>query len=96
MMLAGNVLMTKMGFAISFGIIIAAFVMALFFTPSVTALISRAAWWPGTADPRRATVPRPRPTPSQESMRAGLTPASPSKTGADGARAPRVATEGGR
>ena len=53
----------------------------------------------GCRDPRRATIPRPRPTPSQDSMRAGLTPASPSKTDVDGARAPRVATEiaeGGR
>jgi len=89
MMLAGNLLMTEMGFAISFGIIIAAFVMALFFTPSVTALIGRAAWWPGNADSRRATVPRPRPTPSEESTRAGLTPASPAETDVDGARAPR-------
>ena len=37
--------------------------MALFFTPSVTALIGRAVRWPGNADSRRATVPRRRPTP---------------------------------
>ena len=29
------------------GIAIAAFVMALFFTPAVTALLGRRAWWPG-------------------------------------------------
>ncbi|MEU5184597.1 MMPL family transporter [Streptomyces longwoodensis] len=50
MMLAGNSLLTEMGFAVSFGIAIAAFVMAMFFTPSLTALIGHAAWWPGHAD----------------------------------------------
>jgi RND superfamily putative drug exporter len=39
-----------MGFAISFGIAVAAFVMAMFFTPSITALIGHAAWWPGHGD----------------------------------------------
>ncbi|QNP75377.1 MMPL family transporter [Streptomyces roseirectus] len=57
MMLAGNSLLTEMGFAVSFGIAIAAFVMAMFFTPSLTALIGHAAWWPGHAD--RATAPPP-------------------------------------
>ncbi|MEU5535444.1 MMPL family transporter [Streptomyces sp. NPDC020362] len=57
MMLAGNALLTEMGFAVSFGIAIAAFVMAMFFTPSLTALIGHAAWWPGHAD--RATHPTP-------------------------------------
>ncbi|MFB7511569.1 MMPL family transporter, partial [Streptomyces broussonetiae] len=50
MMLAGNSLLTEMGFAVSFGIIVAAFVMAMFFTPSLTALIGHAAWWPGHGD----------------------------------------------
>ena len=50
LMLAGNSLLTQMGFAISFGIVIAAFVMAMFFTPALTALIGHAAWWPGHAD----------------------------------------------
>ncbi|MFC1412309.1 MMPL family transporter [Streptacidiphilus sp. N1-12] len=50
MMLAGNTLFAEMGFSISFGIVIAAFVMAMFFTPSLTALIGHAAWWPGRAD----------------------------------------------
>lgn len=53
MMLAGNALLKEMGFAVSFGIAVAAFVMAMFFTPSLTALIGHAAWWPGHAD--RAT-----------------------------------------
>jgi RND superfamily putative drug exporter len=50
LMLAGNSLLTSMGFAISFGIAVAAFVMAMFFTPSLTALIGHAAWWPGHED----------------------------------------------
>ncbi|MGW1721330.1 MMPL family transporter [Streptomyces sp. NPDC002306] len=54
MMLAGNSLLSEMGFAVSFGIVVAAFVMAMFFTPSLTALIGRAAWWPGHGD--RTTV----------------------------------------
>ncbi|MGW3360791.1 MMPL family transporter [Streptomyces bungoensis] len=53
MMLAGNSLLSEMGFAVSFGIAVAAFVMAMFFTPSLTALIGHAAWWPGHGD--RAT-----------------------------------------
>jgi putative drug exporter of the RND superfamily len=50
LMLGGNALLTTMGFAISFGIFVAAFVMAMFFTPSLTALIGHAAWWPGHGD----------------------------------------------
>ncbi|HWD79570.1 MAG TPA: MMPL family transporter, partial [Kribbella sp.] len=64
LMLAGNSLLTEMGFAVSFGIVVAAFVMAMFFTPSLTALIGHAAWWPGHQDrqssPDRST-PDPRP-----------------------------------
>ncbi|MEU0540854.1 MMPL family transporter [Nocardia sp. NPDC005978] len=59
MMLAGNNVLSQMGFAISVGIAIAAFVMAMFFTPAVTALIGRAAWWPGhggDARPNTTTV----------------------------------------
>ncbi|MEP9361946.1 MMPL family transporter [Nocardioides sp. CN2-186] len=50
LMLAGNSLLTQMGFAISFGIAVAAFVMAMFFTPALTALLGHAAWWPGHQD----------------------------------------------
>ncbi|MFC4033807.1 MMPL family transporter [Streptomyces polygonati] len=55
LMLSGNTFLTEMGFAIAFGIVVAAFVMAMFFTPSLTALIGHAAWWPGHAD--RALAP---------------------------------------
>jgi RND superfamily putative drug exporter len=58
LMLAGNSTLTQMGFAISFGIAMAAFVMALFFTPALTALLGRAAWWPGHGDrAQRLTAP---------------------------------------
>jgi RND superfamily putative drug exporter len=50
LMLGGMSLIVSMGFALSFGIAIAAFVMAMFFTPSLTALIGHAAWWPGHGD----------------------------------------------
>ena len=50
LLLAGNSLLSQMGFAIAFGILVAAFAMATFFTPAVTALIGHAAWWPGHAD----------------------------------------------
>ncbi len=50
LMLAGNSTLTQMGFAISGGIAIVAFVMALFLTPAITALIGHAAWWPGHGD----------------------------------------------
>jgi RND superfamily putative drug exporter len=53
LMLGGNALLVSMGFAISFGIFVAAFVMSMFFTPSLTALIGHAAWWPGHGDEAR-------------------------------------------
>lgn len=60
LMLGGQSLIVSMGFALSFGIFVAAFVMSMFFTPSLTALIGHAAWWPGhgdeTADEHEARV----------------------------------------
>ncbi len=50
LMLGGNSLLVAMGFSISFGIFVAAFVMAMFFTPSLTALFGHVAWWPGHGD----------------------------------------------
>ena len=54
LMLAGQSVLTSMGFAISSGIAIAAFIMAMFLTPSLTALLGHTAWWPGHADARNA------------------------------------------
>ncbi|GAB2709279.1 MMPL family transporter [Kitasatospora kifunensis] len=50
-MLAGNVLFSEIGFSIAFGIALSAFVMAMFFTPALTALLGRMAWWPGHQEP---------------------------------------------
>jgi RND superfamily putative drug exporter len=50
LLLAGNSTLSEMGFSLSFGIAISAFLMALVFTPSLTALIGHSAWWPGHAD----------------------------------------------
>ena len=53
LMLGGNSFFVSMGFALSFGILISAFVMAMFFTPAVTALLGHAAWWPGHGDEKQ-------------------------------------------
>jgi putative drug exporter of the RND superfamily len=45
--LAGNSILQQVGFAVACGIFLAAFVMAMFFSPSLTALIGNRAWWPG-------------------------------------------------
>ena len=59
--LAGNTILSQIGFAVSCGIALSAFVMAMFFSPSLTALIGRRAWWPGHADkPRTPAAPRSR------------------------------------
>ncbi|MGW0662503.1 MMPL family transporter [Streptodolium elevatio] len=50
LMFAGISMMTEMGFAVSAGICISAFVMSMFLVPAVTALIGHAAWWPGHGD----------------------------------------------
>jgi putative drug exporter of the RND superfamily len=47
LILAGGSTFEQMGFAISCGIVIAAFIMAMFLTPSTTALLGTRAWWPG-------------------------------------------------
>ncbi|HSV39230.1 MAG TPA: MMPL family transporter [Nocardioidaceae bacterium] len=50
LMLADGTFFKSMGFSFSSGIAMAAFVMALFLTPALTALIGHAAWWPGHGD----------------------------------------------
>jgi RND superfamily putative drug exporter len=53
LMLGGNSFLLTLGFSVAFGIVMAAFVMAMFFTPALTALIGHAAWWPGHADEKK-------------------------------------------
>ena len=50
MLLAGISFLMEMGFAVSIGILISAFVMSMFLVPSVTALLGHGAWWPGHGD----------------------------------------------
>ncbi|MFF1698109.1 MMPL family transporter [Streptomyces sp. NPDC058257] len=46
MLLASDTSLSQIGFAVAFGIMISSFVMAMFFTPALTALFGKAAWWP--------------------------------------------------
>ncbi|UYM03895.1 MMPL family transporter [Solicola gregarius] len=59
LLLAENVTLQQMGFGISIGILIVAFVMAMFLTPALTALVGHKAWWPGHQDrgPQREPAP---------------------------------------
>ncbi|OLF18752.1 MMPL family transporter [Actinophytocola xanthii] len=50
MILAGVSFLVEMGFAVSLGILIAAFVMSMFLVPGITALLGHKAWWPGHGD----------------------------------------------
>jgi len=63
LILAGGSTLSQMGFAVSFGIAIAAYVMALLFTPSLTALIGPTAWWPGHGSARRPVAEGAHPRP---------------------------------
>jgi len=53
LVLAGNSILQQIGFAVAAGIALAAFVMAMFFSPSLTALVGNRAWWPGHQGDRR-------------------------------------------
>ncbi|NUR32321.1 MAG: MMPL family transporter [Catenulispora sp.] len=50
LMLAGLSMMEQIGFAVSIGISIAAFLMSMFLVPAFTALVGHRAWWPGHKD----------------------------------------------
>ncbi|WP_240487028.1 MMPL family transporter [Actinomadura flavalba] len=50
MMLAKVSFLQQMGFSVALGISIAAFVMAVFLVPALTALLGHFAWWPGHGD----------------------------------------------
>jgi putative drug exporter of the RND superfamily len=64
LVLAGNSILQQVGFAVASGITLAAFVMAMFFAPSLTALIGNRAWWPGHADRPRAVEQTAEPEPA--------------------------------
>jgi putative drug exporter of the RND superfamily len=48
LLLSGVPFFVQIGFAVTLGILIVAFVVALLLVPATTALLGRAAWWPGT------------------------------------------------
>ncbi|MEV6780216.1 MMPL family transporter [Streptomyces syringium] len=50
LMLAENSMLQQMGFAVAFGILLTAFVMAMLLVPTVTSLLGHKAWWPGHQD----------------------------------------------
>jgi len=54
LVLAGNSILQQVGFAVACGIALAAFVMAMFFSPSLTALVGNRAWWPGHQGEQRS------------------------------------------
>jgi RND superfamily putative drug exporter len=45
--LAGINLFSQLGFAVAFGIVLAAFVIAPLLVPSIAALLGYKVWWPG-------------------------------------------------
>ncbi|MCA6093444.1 MMPL family transporter [Streptomyces sp. SCA3-4] len=53
LMLAENSMLQQMGFAVAFGILLTAFVMAMLLVPTVTSLLGHKAWWPGHQDAPR-------------------------------------------
>src|SRR5262249_42255413 len=57
--LAGLAFLTQMGFAVSIGIILSAFVMSMFLVPSVTALLGHKAGCPGHGDEVRKPAAEP-------------------------------------
>ncbi|KAB1929956.1 MMPL family transporter [Micromonospora sp. ALFpr18c] len=65
MLFAGVSFLTEMGFAVSVGIVLSAFVMSLFLVPGLTAMLGHAAWWPGHGDATRSD-PSATPSPAME------------------------------
>lgn len=59
LLLGGISFLVEMGFAVSIGIAISAFVMSMFLVPSLTALLGRRAWWPGHGDRAASVVDSP-------------------------------------
>jgi RND superfamily putative drug exporter len=47
LLLAQNSMLRQMGFAVAFGILLTAFVMAVLLVPAVTTLLGHRTWWPG-------------------------------------------------
>jgi uncharacterized membrane protein YdfJ with MMPL/SSD domain len=56
LMLAKNSMLQQMGFAVAFGILLSASLMAMLLVPALTTLFGHRAWWPGH---------KPQPTPAE-------------------------------
>jgi RND superfamily putative drug exporter len=54
LMLAENSMLQQMGFAVAFGILLSAFLMAILLVPALTTLLGHRAWWPGHRTGRQA------------------------------------------
>jgi RND superfamily putative drug exporter len=50
LLISGVPFFVEIGFAVTFGIVLVAFVVSILLVPAVTALIGHAAWWPGHRD----------------------------------------------
>ncbi|WEO94713.1 MMPL family transporter [Streptomyces sp. FXJ1.172] len=57
LMLADNSMLQQMGFAVAFGILLTAFVMALLLVPTITTLLGARAWWPSGKAGARPRLP---------------------------------------
>ncbi|MFI1970252.1 MMPL family transporter [Streptomyces cinnamoneus] len=53
LMVADNSMLQQMGFAVAFGILLTAFIMAMLLVPTITSLLGHKAWWPGHQDAPR-------------------------------------------
>jgi RND superfamily putative drug exporter len=50
LLVSGVPFFTEIGFAVTLGIVLVAFVVSILLVPALTALIGHAAWWPGHRD----------------------------------------------
>lgn len=57
LMVSENSMLQQMGFAVAFGILLTAFIMAMLMVPTITALLGHKAWWPGHQDAPQAPSP---------------------------------------
>jgi RND superfamily putative drug exporter len=56
LLVSGVPFFVEIGFAVTIGILLVAFVVALLLVPATTALLGRAAWWPGVPRPSKPTL----------------------------------------
>lgn len=56
LLISGVPFFAEIGFAVTLGIVLVAFVVSLLLVPAVTALAGRAAWWPGRAPANRGDL----------------------------------------